>query len=61
MAVWHASKPVDATSRLASVIKCLTVAEIVNLVRETPEQTVFDWKRTFGPPRDDDTKGDFAV
>jgi hypothetical protein len=42
------------------VIKRLTVAEIVGLARETPEQTVFDWKRTFEPPRDEDAKGEFV-
>jgi hypothetical protein len=42
------------------MIQRLTVVEIISLVRETPEQTIFDWKRTFDPPRDDDSKGEFV-
>ena len=42
------------------MIQRLTVAEIVSLARESPEQTVFDWKRTFEPPRDEDAKGEFV-
>jgi hypothetical protein len=42
------------------VIQRLTVAEVITLVRQTPEQTIFDWKRTFEPPRDENAKGEFV-
>lgn len=42
------------------MIQRLSVVEIIELVRGAPEQTVFDWKRTFEPPRDEDAKGEFV-
>src|SRR5690349_8417224 len=42
------------------MIKRLTVPEVIALARETPEQTVFDWKRTFEPPRGDVAKCEFV-
>jgi hypothetical protein len=42
------------------VIQRLTLPQIIVLVRNHPEQAVFDWKRTFEPPRDDDAKGEFV-
>jgi hypothetical protein len=42
------------------VIQRLTLPEIIHLARETPEQTVFDWKRTFEPPRDENARGEFV-
>jgi hypothetical protein len=46
--------------RLVFVIKKLSLGEIVELLGSTPEQPVFDWKRTFAPPRDENSKGEFV-
>jgi len=37
----------------------LTVDQILDLLAH-PEQSVFDWKRDFVPPRDEDAKGEFV-
>jgi hypothetical protein len=42
------------------VIQKLSLAEIVHLLTNTPEQSVFDWKRTFQPPRDEVAKGEYV-
>jgi hypothetical protein len=42
------------------VIQKLSLEEIVQVLGSTPEQPVFDWKRTFAPPRDEDAKGEFV-
>jgi hypothetical protein len=42
------------------VIEKLTLAEIEAIVRAAPEQPVYDWKRSFAPPRDEDGKGEFV-
>jgi hypothetical protein len=38
----------------------LTVDEIGAIVKATPEQQVFDWKRSSARPRDEDGKGEFV-
>jgi hypothetical protein len=45
-----------ATSGLYTrrVIQKLSLDQIVQIVGATPEQAVFDWKRTFRPPRDEE-------
>jgi len=42
------------------VIAKLTLDEIVQMLGSTPEQPVFDWKRTFAPPRDENAKAEFV-
>src|SRR3970282_1410387 len=37
----------------------ITVDQILDLLAH-PEQSVFDWKRDFTPPRDDDAKAEFV-
>lgn len=37
----------------------LTIDEVINLVKKTPEQTAFDWKVDFVIPNDDEKKGEF--
>ena len=41
------------------MIEKLTVAEIVEVLRTTPEQTVFDWKQDMRVPKDDDARSEF--
>lgn len=41
------------------MITTLTVDQILELVRATPEQAVFDWKTDFVLPSDDDKRGEF--
>jgi hypothetical protein len=43
---------------MAGVIEKLEPADVIRIVKTTPEQTVFDWKRDFHEPRDDDAKGE---
>jgi hypothetical protein len=45
---------------MPGVISKLSLGEIVQLFGATPEQPVFDWKRTFSPPRDEEAKGEFV-
>lgn len=40
--------------------RALTPDEIVAILRRTPEQAVFDWKRDFVPPTDDDKAGELT-
>jgi predicted HTH transcriptional regulator len=40
------------------MISTLTVDEILALLKKTPEQAGFDWKRDFGHPVDDDSRGE---
>jgi len=42
------------------MIAKLSLDKIVQMIGSTPEQSVFDWKRTFTPPRDDAAKGEFV-
>jgi len=42
------------------VIQKLSLEEIVQLLGGTPEQPVFDWKRTFEPPADENAKGEYV-
>jgi Schlafen, AlbA_2 len=42
------------------VIQKLTLQQILKTLGTTPEQAVFDWKRTFAPPRDESDKGEFV-
>lgn len=42
------------------MIEKLSLEQIVRLFGNTPEQPVFDWKRTFEPPRDGVAKGEFV-
>jgi hypothetical protein len=41
------------------MMKTLTIDEVIELVAKTPEQAVFDWKRDFTVPSDDENKGEF--
>lgn len=41
------------------MMKTLTIDEVIELVTKTPEQAVFDWKRDFVVPSDDDKRGEF--
>lgn len=41
------------------MMKTLTIEEVIQLVTKTPEQAVFDWKRDFLIPNDDEKKGEF--
>lgn len=41
-----------------SMITSLSIDEIVQVLKATPEQAVFDWKVDFVPPSDDDKKGE---
>ena len=40
------------------MITALTVDEIIQLLRKTPEQAVFDWKQDFVRPTDDEARGE---
>jgi len=40
------------------VITALTIDEIKQFLVRTPEQAVFDWKRDFTPPVDDNARGE---
>lgn len=53
-------KPTDAALHLKEVIQKLSLEEIVQMLGSTPEQPVFDWKRTFAQPRDEVAKGEFV-
>jgi predicted HTH transcriptional regulator len=37
----------------------LTIDNVIELVRKTPEQAIFDWKTDFVVPNDDDKRGEF--
>jgi predicted HTH transcriptional regulator len=41
------------------MMNTLTIDGIIDLVTKTPEQAVFDWKRDFIVPNDDEKKGEF--
>jgi len=41
------------------MIKTLTVDEVIEMVKKTPEQGVFDWKADFVIPSDDERRGEF--
>lgn len=41
------------------MIQKLSVEDIKRVLASTPEQHVFDWKRSFEPPRDEQAKGEF--
>lgn len=43
-----------------TVIEKLSLDTIVQMIGSTPEQPVFDWKRTFAPPRDEMARGEFV-
>ena len=40
------------------MIQTLSIDEVVALVRKTPEQTAFDWKKDFVLPTNDDARGE---
>lgn len=40
------------------MISALTVDEIIEVLRKTPEQAVFDWKQDFVHPSDDESRGE---
>jgi hypothetical protein len=40
-------------------MRTLTVDEVLELLKATPEQAVFDWKQDFVQPTDEDKKGEF--
>jgi hypothetical protein len=42
------------------MIEKLPLPEILEILRKTPEQTVFDWKQDFSVPLDDDAKGEIV-
>lgn len=42
------------------MIRQLTIDEVVELVRSTPEQSVFDWKVDFSLPKDDESRGELV-
>jgi len=41
------------------MISPLTVDQVLELVKATPEQAVFDWKSDFAIPNDDEKRGEF--
>jgi hypothetical protein len=41
------------------MMKTLTVDEVIEMVKKTPEQVVFDWKADFVIPSDDEKRGEF--
>lgn len=41
------------------MINTLTVDQVLQLVKSTPEQAVFDWKSDFVLPNDDEKRGEF--
>ena len=41
------------------VMKTLTVDEVIEMVKKTPEQSAFDWKSDFVLPSDDEKRGEF--
>jgi len=41
------------------MMKTLTVDEVVEMVKKTPEQGAFDWKVDFAIPNDDEKRGEF--
>jgi len=40
------------------MITALNVAEIIQLLKKTPEQAIFDWKQDFVPPTSDEARGE---
>ena len=40
------------------MISALNIDEIISLVKSTPEQTAFDWKSDFIPPKDNEKRGE---
>jgi len=40
------------------MISSLNIDEIISLVKSTPEQTAFDWKSEFVPPKDNEKRGE---
>jgi len=40
------------------MISALTIEQIISLVKSTPEQTAFDWKSDFIPPKDNEKRGE---
>lgn len=40
------------------MISALNIDEIISLVKSAPEQTAFDWKRDFVPPKDNEKRGE---
>ena len=40
------------------MISALNIDEIISLVKSTPEQTAFDWKSDFVPPKDNEKRGE---
>lgn len=52
--------PAGRRPTLPWVIQKLSVEDIKRVLASTPEQHVFDWKRTFEPPRDEQAKGEFV-
>jgi predicted HTH transcriptional regulator len=40
-------------------VQTVTVDQVLEVVRLTPEKAIFDWKRDFVVPNDDDKRGEF--
>jgi len=40
-------------------MQTLTIDQVLEVVKLTPEMAVFDWKRDFAAPNDDDKRGEF--